>query len=90
MVTNQLCYSPVSLPAVFTLVHLICVELSCVLNVVTEDEEVLASRHVSSSALRLQRAVHSLGSTVGHAVCCQHPAAHARLPALSNGVRMLF
>lgn len=81
MVTNQLCYSPVSLPAVFTLVHLICVELSCVLNVVTEDEELLASRHVSSSALRLQRAVHSLGSTIGPWDTLR--AASTRLPMLA-------
>ena len=54
MVTKQFCYSPVAVPRVFTLVHVICVELSCVLNLIIKDEKFIASQHVSKNDLKLQ------------------------------------
>lgn len=54
MVTKQFCYSPVAVPRAFILVHLICVELSCVLNLIIKDEKLIASQHVSKNYLKLQ------------------------------------
>lgn len=57
MVTEQFCYSPVAVPRMFILVHLICVELSCVLNLISKDEKFIASQHLSKNDLKVQRTV---------------------------------